>query len=277
MPAPLGPLFPMLLGSATAGAAHNLWRWNRGETRYINPAPPAVATSTSARMAKRGRSYTRTQTRRKRRGRRGLIRRRIPRALVPREKTVRLRAVSVFDSTSTSGVLAMVPVNLFDITDPFAGSAANQPLGYDQLKTLWNKAFVMGVKVSIRAHNESTVGIAFGITPMPESQGSTALTTFPHYAELAATKFRILSPEVDHGILVHTINLGKFVGVKKPRYEDAFHVDLDNETSPTRTAYYHIWTQPIDRLATANVELIITVEYLVRLFDPIVPARSTDS
>lgn len=179
--------------------------------------------------------------------------------------------------TCTSGALSMLPINLFDITDPYVGNSAAQPLGYDQIKTLWNKCYVVGVKVTAMVHNKGSAAVQYGFTPMPENQGSTALTTIAHYMELSGTKSQMLTPDVDRSVLIYKINPSKYVGVSRPRYEDAFHCDLDNETAPTRTAYLHLWCQPLDAATTNTCELLLKTEYLVRVFDPIVPARSTDS
>lgn len=230
-------------------------------------------TARVSRMARRPRNR-----RRYKRKRRGIIRKYIPRALVPREKLLRLQCVmnhSVW--TCTSGALSAVMINLFDITDPYVGLSSAQPLGYDQIKTLWNKCYVVGVKVTAMVHNKGSAAVQYGFTPMPENQGSTALTTIAHYMELSGTKAQMLTPDVDRSVLVYKINPAKYVGVKRPRYEDAFHCDLDNETAPTRTAYLHLWCQPLDGATTNTCELILKTEFLVRVFDPIVPARSTDT
>lgn len=277
MPAPLAPWVPLALGSVAARGAAGLYRY--ADSHYIRDAPHPPSTSAPVAMAKRTFSRTRTTTRRRYKRRRlGRIRRRIPRVLVPRSKIVRLKTVYAQKAfTSTSGALAMVPVSLFNITDPWVGNSSLQPLGYDQWKVLFNKAFVVGLKVTVRVHNEGTVGVMFGVSPMPESQGGTGLTQYNHYMELPQTASRILSPEMDHAVLVSKVGTARHVGVRKLRDEDQFHVTLAAETQPARDAYVHIWCQPIDQETTNNVELVVTAEYLVVLYDPVIPARSYDT
>jgi len=166
---------------------------------------------------------------------------------------------------------------MFDLTDPLGSSGSAQPLGYDQWKALYTKAYVLGCKVTVRVHNEGTVGVMFGITAMPESQGNTSLSDYNHLMELPSTKSRILSPEMDHSILTYSVNPAKHVGLKKIQDEDAFHVTLASETQPARTAYIHVWQQPLDKATTNNVEVVITAEYILRLYDPVIPARSFDT
>lgn len=229
-------------------------------------------------FAVRARMKSRRRYGRRRRGRRrGIIRRRLPRALAPARKVVRLKCVFESTLTCTSGALAYNAFKMFDITDPMGASSAFQPLGYDQWKTLYNKGVVIGVKVTSRVHNKGTAGVMFGLTAMPENQSSTGLTLLNHYMELPQTKSRLLSPDVDHGIVSLRVNTGRHVAVKKLLDEDAFHVDLDGEVAPTRDAWFHLWVQPIDKATTNSVEQVTTLEYLILLFDPIVPARSADT
>lgn len=150
-------------------------------------------------------------------------------------------------------------------------------MGVEQFKALYKKAVVVGVKVTIRLHNESSVGIMFGVTPMPESQSTTALTAFQHYMELPSTKARLLSPEVDHSVLTYTLGTRKYLHIRDLIGESTCINDLVNGIGASRTSTIHFWAQPVDASTTSGVEMVITADFLVRLFDHIVPARSTDS
>lgn len=279
MPAPGGAVLPFLLGSTAGAVARTgLQRFNRwADSRYISGRPiDGPSTATSARM-KRYRSYTRTTTkRRKRSRRRGVIRRRIPRAITSPAKLIRAKAVYTHALTSSTASAATV-ISMMDITDPFVGSSNAQPLGYDQWKGLYNKAYVVGIKVSFIVHNKGTTAVMFGITPLPESQGSTGLSAYQHYMEMPVTKSRLLSPDVDHGFLSAKYNTRKWLHLSSLKDEDAFHCDLDGETSPTRDAKILCWIGTVDGSTTNTTEGTITVDYLIRLYDPIVPARSSDS
>lgn len=171
----------------------------------------------------------------------------------------------------------MYPLVMFDVTDPWGGNGNQQFLGYDQWKTLYKKAVVLGIKVTATCHNKGSVAAIFGVTPMPESQSTTALTSYHHYQEYPATKSRLMSNDLDHTTLVHKVGTAKHVGVKKLMDEDAYHCDLANETGPSKFACYHIWFQPVDQTTACAGEIVVVAEFLIRLFDPVVPARSTDT
>lgn len=272
MPIPaVSPWVPMALGSVAARGAHGLYRW--ADSHYINPRPVGPSATTAMRRTSR----RPTTSRRYRRRRRGVVRRRIPRTLTSQTRLVRARAVGTTVMPCTSGAIGYIAVSMFDVTDPFVGAGSGQPLGYDQWKSIYNKGYVVGCKVTLRAHNAGTAAVMYGITPCPESQGVTSLTPYNYYMELPGTTARILSPDVDHGVLSMKVSTRKHVHVRDLKDEDSFHFDLDNETAPTRNAYFHLWVQPIDTSTTNSVQFVYTAEYLIRLYDPIVPARSSDT
>lgn len=264
-------LLGTILGASAFHAGHRLYKW--ADSRYISSKP---VDSVSSNMKTRRYQRRPLKRRNRRRRRRGIIRRRIPRAITSRTKLIRAKCVRSFSLTTSTASSAQV-ISLFDITDPFVGSGAQQPLGYDQWKGLYNKAYVVGTKITVNMHNKGTTAIMFGITPMPESQGSTGLGPLHHYMELPGTVSRLLSPDVDHGICVKKISNARHVHVSKLKDEDAFHVDLDNETGPTRQAYAMFWAGTVDETTSNSCEGVVTVEYLIKLYDPIVPARSVDS
>lgn len=276
MPFQVAPWVPMALGSAAARGAHRLYRW--ADTEYINPNPRAPSTSVKPAMARRTRTMTTFRRRKTKRRRRGIIRRRIPRALAPTEKVIRAKLVDTFTSAGgAGGALETRLVSVMNIPDPTSGHTNQQFLGYDEWKALYRKGVVLGIKLTVQVHNKGSVGMLFGVTPMPENQNNTALTTHEHYMELSQTKSFLLSPDVDRGVIVYKMGTRRWLHVKSLRDEDAFHSVLAAETEPTRTFWITTWFQPIDAATQCAYECVITYEFLIRLFDPIVPARSTDT
>lgn len=229
------------------------------------------------------RSNVRRSRRKFRPMRRRAIRRRavIPRTLMPRNKLVKLKVVDYQNHTHTSGAIAVANIQQNSIDDPFTGLGTGQPLGYDQYKALYKKAIVLASKVFVQVHNNTSTAIMVGLTAVPYSQGATALTTYEHYMEHPNTKFRLLSPDVDR------VNFGAQIATKKllqiRNYKDnktELEIDLTNESPPTWLSYWHLWSQPQDQSTTTSgtaVQFTITVEYIVLLTDPIIPARSVET
>lgn len=258
-------------------ASNQLSTWNH-PSRTVSISTNGARTST-ARMAKRGRSATRT-VRKKRGGRRGRLNRRIPRALLPNSKVLRFKTVdcqSLDFSASTN--VQMVAFSMMNLLDPLAASGAQQPLGFDQISALYKRAVVIGVKIILRVHNQSNVAMMVGISPMREAQGTTALGSAEYYMEANGTKSRLLSPDMDHQLIVHKVGTRRWFGVQSLKDESALQCELSTPTAPTRDAYIHVWAQPLNVSiaptdGTDRVEFAVTLEHLVRVWDPIIPGRS---
>jgi len=276
---PLLPGIPALagaagLGSAIAGTAleTSYHRW-RNQERAQSFQSGKKSNAAAAKMQQR-----RKRPRFRRRKRLRLIRRRRVRALQPRSKLVRVKVSYPKVLTLTAGALNAFATKIMDLTDPRDGDGNEQFLGYDQWKTLYNKAVVVGLKATALIHNTTSKGIMCGITPFPENQSYTTLASIGHYMETPGTVSRLLSPEVDHTVLSRKLGTARHFGVRKLMDEDAFHCKLPSETAPTRDAYVSFWAAEIDPVAgDVKVEFVVTLEFLVRLFDPIIPSRSTDT
>lgn len=275
MPFQVAPWVPMALGSAAARGAGGLYRW--ADSHYINPQSAGPAVSTQTRMGKRSRTYTQTKRRSKKRSRRGRIRRALVSVPIPRSKLVKMRAVFTQQRTCTSGALSYSLFSLNDITDPFVSHATVQPLYYDQLKTLWKKACVVGASIYMRVHNGGAAACMVGIVPAPESQANTALTEYEHYLELPRCKSKMLSPDVDREVLGHAVSIKRHFGVRNLKDEDTFHCDLSTDAGPTRTAFWHVFFRPVDKTTTVTLDCVFTLDFIVLLWDRVIPARSSDA
>lgn len=226
------------------------------------------------------RTRTKTKPKTKPSKKKGVIRKRVPRTIAPHSKLIRVKCTDFLSPGYTSGAIANYYCQLNSVDDPFAGFSTNQPLGYDQWKTLYQKAYVVGAKAKVVCHNGSTSAIMYGICPMPVSQGSTSLLNYEHYSELPQNKQRLLSPDVDHGVLTHSVSVKKHLQVKDIRDNNDLVIDLINETPPSKLCYWHLYSQPVDQtttVASGNVQFVITLEYIVLLTDPVVPARSIET
>lgn len=219
-------------------------------------------------MAKR--KYTKGK---KKRG--GRIKKRIPRALAPRTKVVRVKATD-YRNLAGTGTIAVNYGQLNSVDDCFIGGSG-QPLGYDQWKALYKKALVIGSKIIIKFHNRGTSACMVGIWPATLNQGQTTLTDYEYYMETAGCKSRLLSPEMDHTVVFHKASTKRHLKRKDIRDDDRLYLDLITETPPTDLAYWHYWAQAVDQSSAYAVDAVVTIEYIVLLTDPIIPARSVET
>ena len=205
----------------------------------------------------------------------------IPRTLQPRTKLIKIRSVDYQNHTHASGAIAVAKIQHNSIDDPFTSLGTGQPLGYDQYKALYKKAIVLASRCFAEVHNNTSTAIMVGITAVPYNQGTTALTTYEHYMEAPNTKHRLLSPDVDRANMSMQMSTKKLLQIKN--YKDnktELEIDLNAETPPTNLSYWHLWSQPQDQITETTgtaLQLTITMEYIVLLTDPIIPARSVET
>lgn len=212
----------------------------------------------------------------KRQKKRKIIKKGIPRTIAPASKLIRCKASNYIAYTCTSGALDMKEVNAVNIVDPFASGSTQQPLGYDQWKSLYRTAYVLGCKVKLTVWNNDTTALIFGITVTDKDQGTTALTNYEYYREVPRTKSRLLSPDVDHGVITNQSSTKRVLKIKDLVDDDSLRTDLSNEIAPSQAYYIHTWVQPLNQAATlSSVPAVIDVEYIVLLTNPVIPARST--
>lgn len=227
---------------------------------------------------KRTRPSTRLRRRPKRYRRRGIIRRRIPRAITSHSKVIRCLAVNYLDLTNgANGNISPCFAQINSVDDPFVANGTGQPLGYDQWKALYKKAKVLGCKLTLRAHNAGTVAVTVGCTPMPASQGITPLSDYEYYMEHPGTVSRLLSADVDHCELTNKVSVKRHMQVANLKDADELEINLVSETQPTNIAYWHIWAQSMNQSSTYSCEVVIKLEYIIMLYDPVVPARSIET
>lgn len=240
---------------------------------FENPTPavPKITLKTSN-------SRTMVKGKKKNGGKKGVIRKRIPRAINPRVKVIRVKCSDYIPMSCTSGAISRVAIQGNSCDDPFAGNGTIQPLGYDQWKALYKSAYVIGAKVNMTVHNTAAKSIMYGITPMHKSQGTTTLSSYEYYNELPKTRSRLLSPDVDHGYLSSKTSTKKHMHRKNLTDENDLKVNLVDEIQPADIFYFHAWVQPTDQTTTvSDIECVFTVEYIVLLTDPVIPTRSVES
>jgi len=238
------------------------------------PATTNLLSNKRVKIEEMAKPRTKMNKRRPRRYRRGRLKRFVPRALAPRTKIIRCKAVNYLNLQGT-GALAMNPLQLNSIDDP--SNSNGQPLGYDQWKALYKKAIVIGSKLVVKFHNRGSYAAMVGIWPAPLNQGSTALTDYEYYGETPGCKSRLLSPEMDHTVMFHKVSVKKHLGRKDVKDDDRLYVDLITETPPTDLCWWHVFAQAVDQAAAYAVDAVVTCDFIVLLTDPIIPARSVET
>lgn len=284
---PLGAAYGLATGHLAGVNFYNRWMrptqtlqtYTHTTRRPAGPPPdrsikdgsaPAVA-KTSTAMAKRGRTYSRTQ-RRKRRGRFGR-RRRFPARTITPFKMVRVLKTVKYVALNP-GAAGAISVSTFMVNsgnDPTDTTGSGQPLGWDQLAGLYERYSVIGAKIVVEATSaDATHPIALGIHA---NQYQTNLTTYEHYKEQPMTQMRLMTPEQDKIVLGMKFPISKFYGHRKFLTDERLSSLVT--ANPEDKVYCHLFAQPVDQATdTGAVHCVVTMYQTIVFFAPRVLARS---
>lgn len=211
------------------------------------------------------------------RRRRRFRRPRVPRSVVPYARLVKLRATEHLTLTGTTGAIATHNIYWNSLQDPFVSDSTNQPLYYDQIKTMYRTAIVLGAKITVQFHNNSsTVPLVAGLYCVPWDN-SQSLTNYEYYREASWTgRQRILTSDIDIVTLTQKISGKKFFH-QSMKNESDFRADIENDGDPSKLGAAAYFIQALDQAATATCFVVVTLEQVVKLQDPYTPSRSVDA
>lgn len=202
----------------------------------------------------------------------------IARQVVPSSRLVKMRLCERILLTGTTGAIANKSILYNSLQDPLLTDSTNQPYYYDQVKTMYRSATVLGAKVTVQFHNtSSTVPAVVGLYQLPWDNSQT-LSSYEFWREISAKgRQRIISSDVDIVTMVIKNSTKRHLGVSNVKDNQDVVCDIENDGDPTRLLYNVFFCQAVDQASTSTVEAVITLEQVVLLQHPYSPARSVDA
>lgn len=220
-----------------------------------------IATVKKSRMPLK---YRRRRTNRRRRGR--IFRRRRIASQVSPYKLIKTKIMQTWNTTGTT-TLSTAQVSMTNGNDVLGGLSNRQDLNYDAWANLYSKAKVLGTRVWIRAHNAGASSVVVGICPRKPGQ-TAALTDWHVYASTKGCKYRILSPDIDKGGIMSKVGTKKWFSLNNLKDCDDLAYNLDgSSTGPTLSSFFDIFCQSWDKTDSFDIELTITVEQIVYMYN----------
>lgn len=235
-------------------------------------------------VRQRGASKAKMRRRRYRK-RRSVRRRRIPSTLTTPTKLVRMVITFPTTLTATNAGIQTADISLFNVTDPLGALSTQQPTSLDQWGALYGKLVVVGMRLTCTYHNAGTVGVVCGITPVPdEYSGSLSGNTWDYITEMPGTKYRFLSPEMDHTTMTAKYSAKRWMKIKDWKDNKdtiARRVDLGSTGTHTWTGsgltndHVAVWAALHSGTTSTAVNVIVKCEYICMLWDRRLIPRST--
>lgn len=198
----------------------------------------------------------------------------LTKSIAPRTKVICVRSTDRRQLSSTSGAFGSETYHLNNFSDPWGGSGAQQGLFHDQVKALYRSCAVIGAKVTAQVyHSSGAIATHVGLFSKPYD-----LTTTPNTSEWVIESMRgstrLLTPDIDKTTMIIKGSTKRHFHVSNVNDNAELTQDLENEVAPTKLWEAVFWCQSIDQGTTSVVEAMVTIEQIVLLKDPIIPARS---
>lgn len=197
--------------------------------------------------------------------------------IAPRVTTTHKYAESLL-ITATSGVMSDYQFRLNSVYDPDFAFGGHQPMGSDQMRTLYNRYRVDGVKVRVHFHKSTETGCA-AVAIVANNSVAPFTDPFSAIQEQGLGKYATLSYSTagsqTHKLLRDNYSLHKVTGVTKTKYESDDLYQATEGANPTEAIQLHvIITGLATNTNTQSALMTIELDYLTTWYDPIVVGQS---
>lgn len=196
------------------------------------------------------------------------------RGVIPEGEVVHLKYYDHFPITSTLGTPTAKYYRLNSIFDPDVSVGGHQPLGRDQLATLYNQYLVYRCSWRITATNlifaTTNVDQTFKVVVLPFVGTSAAVP--PALVEQPRALMKVVTPMGDEGnvkVFKGSIHLAELAGITKDEYyseRDVFGAAMGADPTPNLLLGIVAWG---DGGVTAQIQFTIQLTYDVIAYDSV--------
>jgi len=152
---------------------------------------------------------------------------------------------------------------LNSLYDPDYSGSGTQPVGFDEIMTMFYYYRVISVRVRISCTNAGSAGI-IAVTPSRDATLPTQITAMAandgSVSELIAGTYG-----QNKKVIVKDINIAQFLGLKS-NIGDDLHGTVTG--SPSRVLYLHIGLEEID-LSAKDMSLFCEFEFRTKFYNPL--------
>lgn len=193
-----------------------------------------------------------------------------PRKAIPLGNRFKFTTRYVEDTLSinaSAGTLAAFVFTANGLYDPNTTGVGHQPLGFDQLMTMYEHYTVIASKISVwfdneDATNSQVVGIALSST-------DSVLTDSREYIENGNVVWRCINKAGEDKSSIQLkkkCSVKNFLGRPNILSEDSCRGTVAN--NPTEQCYYHVFAASTTNVDPGIVRLFVTIDYIAILTEP---------
>ncbi len=166
---------------------------------------------------------------------------------------------------ATTGLMADFVFRANSVHDPSFTGTGHQPLGYDQIKLMYDHWVVIASKIIVTFVNTATQTMACGVSV---TDSVTSLVSTANTVENGASKYVILGPigsSSDTKTITYQINPNKFLGRSHPMSDP----DLKGGSSdPVEQAFWHVWGGSVTGGDPGQIQASTYLEYTTVFIEP---------
>lgn len=175
-------------------------------------------------------------------------------------------------TTATSGITTDYLFNLNSIYDPDRSGTGTQPLGHDQLASLYGRYIVKKAKVTITGHKSSdnvVCAMALHANNDSSSYSAVLMNTLKMQPDTVTRYSNLYSANEKPMRISRTYDLAKITGVSYTKYMSDDRYQSPFNQSPTETIIAHLVVGDILATTTAVIIANVRIEYFIECFDPV--------
>lgn len=156
--------------------------------------------------------------------------------------------------------------------DPNYTGVGHQPMGFDQIMTMYAHYLVIGSRIKFTLINltDDTAGpepcyVGIGISRLATTSWS-SITQFEEQTGTKMTLLNTMSQPDNSKVLTATLNPAKYLGISKPLSEDT--LKGSNASNPDEGLYFHLFVSTISG-NVPNINMKADIEYISLFTEPI--------
>lgn len=154
-------------------------------------------------------------------------------------------------------------MNLNSLFDPNSTGVGHQPYGFDQLATIYNRYRVISTNYVVNAYNNSSA-IRYAVLPC---NSLPPINNVSEVCENPRAKFRVQIPGGSTTCIKGKAYLPALMGRTKQQYMADDRFQAQSTAGPAELALLYITGQTLID-GTTDIQLCITMDFLVEWFDP---------
>jgi len=188
---------------------------------------------------------------------------------MPNVRKVSMRYVEEVSLTSTSGILTLHLFRANSVFDPNQTGTGHQPMGYDQMGTLYNHYVVLGAKITVHQLRTNTTAVlsqAIGIYLDDDTSTHTDYTGFIE-SKKGQTKVSVsTNAQSGANVVRGWYSPKKFFNIKDVK-DNWTRIGASVGNNPAEEAFFYLWYKTCDG-STSACNFLVQIDYIVEFAEP---------